>query len=71
MLDAGCGTGHYGQAFLDVRVGGLSMIDASEGMLKAARQKVENNPSVTILKATIPVLPFEDATFDVVMFNQV
>jgi SAM-dependent methyltransferase len=73
VLDVGCGTGAMVQAAAErwpaARVTGL---DVSEGMLALARDGLGAVPRdvarrVRYVRATADALPFEDATFDVVM----
>jgi len=72
VLDAGCGTGNYSKALLEAGVGKVSMLDGSDGMLSRAKAKLQNfidsKNIVDIRKHLLPTLPFEDDTFDVVMF---
>lgn len=73
LLDAGCGTGNFA-AVLAPYVGELTLLDASEEMLDVARAKlaaVSNAPEVDAHCGTLQTLPFEDASFDAVMTNQV
>ena len=52
----------------------LCLLDASSEMLNIAKHKLEDNIKhsvVDIIKAKLPDLPFDDRTFDVVMFNNV
>ena len=75
VLDAGCGTGHYAKELVDMGVGKLCLLDASSEMLNIAKHKLEDkikqNVVDAIIKAKLPDLPFDDGTFDVVMFNHV
>ncbi len=73
ILDAGCGTGNYAQAMLD-HVGRIEAVDLNPGMLEIAAQKLaqpQNEGRISFHSARIDELPFEDATFDGVMINQV
>lgn len=50
------------------------MIDASNGMLSKAKEKIDAmnlSDSVDVKQAFLPKIPFADNTFDVVMINQV
>ena len=73
MLDAGCGTGHYAKALIDLGVGKLTLLDSSSEMLTVATQKLKellsNKIVHQVIKADLPPLPFEDGAFDAVMFN--
>lgn len=75
VLDAGCGTGNYAKALLDFGVGNITLLDASRGMLDKVREKLASEIASgrvkEVVETTMPPLPFPDATFDVVMFNQV
>jgi SAM-dependent methyltransferase len=73
MLDAGCGTGSFAAA-LASHVGHLTMLDASAEMLAEAELKLADTPDAAPVDAhqgTLQALPFEDASFDAVMTNQV
>ncbi len=73
LLDAGCGTGNYSAA-LAGRVGRITAVDLSAGMLAVARAKLAGAAEagrVDFREASIDALPFAAASFDAVMFNQV
>jgi len=73
LLDAGCGTGNYAAA-LAPHVGSLAIVDASEDMLAVATAKLAATPGAPVVTArtgTLQALPFDDASFDAVMTNQV
>ncbi len=70
LLDAGCGTGSYAAAVAD-GVGTLTLLDASEGMLDVARQKLARTDGIEYRLGMLQDLPFDDSTFDAVMTNQV
>ena len=73
LLDAGCGTGAYSAALVG-QVGRLTAVDLSQGMLAIARAKLaaaERDGRATLRHGSITALPFPDAAFDAVMFNQV
>ena len=73
LLDAGCGTGAYSQAVLP-HVAHIDAVDINPGMLDVAAGKL-CNPRVEGLirfhRTAIDELPFEDASFDGIMVNQV
>ncbi|MGF1470764.1 MAG: class I SAM-dependent methyltransferase [Rubrobacteraceae bacterium] len=73
VLDAGCGTGSYSRALLHY-VGKIEAVDMNEGMLAVAQQKMpaaEGEGRISFHQSSIDELPFEEATFDGVMINQV
>ncbi|MFP6730228.1 MAG: class I SAM-dependent methyltransferase [Alphaproteobacteria bacterium] len=73
VLDAGCGTGAYSQAIVG-SVGRIEALDMSQGMLDAARAKLAEPADagrVAFHQGPITALPFEDASLDGVMINQV
>lgn len=75
VLDAGCGTGHYTKALIDLGVGKFTLLDASPDMMDIAKEKLKNaidNKIVEeVIQAQLPALPFESEKFDAVMFNEV
>ena len=71
VLDAGCGTGSYSDALLHY-VGRIEAVDLNPGMLEVASRKLSwAGGRVSFHSARIDALPFEDATLDGVMINQV
>ena len=71
VLDAGCGTGSYSDALLGY-VGRIEAVDMNPGMLEiAARKLAWAGDRVSFHSTRIDELPFEDATLDGVMINQV
>jgi ubiquinone/menaquinone biosynthesis C-methylase UbiE len=73
LLDAGCGTGNYAAALVPL-VGHIDALDFSEGMLAIARAKLAGEARagrIAFHQGSIAALPFPDARFDAVMFNQV
>src|SRR4051812_26943173 len=73
ILDAGCGTGDYAKALLDY-VGQVEAVDLNHGMLEVATRKLKQarlEGRISFHSSQIDTLPFEDATFDGIMINQV
>ena len=73
VLDAGCGTGNYMLA-LAAHVGHVTALDMNEEMLAEARQKATRaqlDEKIEFVADQMLDLPFEDGSFDAVMFNQV
>ena len=68
LLDAGCGTGSYSAVLVDY-VGQVTAVDLNAEMLAVAKSKLPRE--VSIQRAAIDDLPFENASFDGVMVNQV
>ncbi len=65
MLDIGCGNG----ALLNALAGRLDLgrgVDESAGIIERAKLKNKDHEQLSFQKINGPVLPFEDATFDVV-----
>jgi ubiquinone/menaquinone biosynthesis C-methylase UbiE len=75
ILDAGCGTGNYAKAFIEMGAKQITLLDASSKMLDKARSKlkecIEKGMIAGIIEAKMPPMPFPDDTFDAVMFNVV
>ncbi|RPJ84188.1 MAG: methyltransferase domain-containing protein, partial [Acidobacteria bacterium] len=61
--DLGCGTGQVSEALAPF-VGSVVAIDSSSAMLEAARSRLKAHPSVTIRRATLERLPFDDGVLD-------
>ncbi len=73
LLDAGCGTGAYSQAVLP-HVAHIDAVDINPGMLDIASKKLCNPHTEGVIRfhrAAIDELPFEAASFDGIMINQV
>ena len=73
VLDAGCGTGAYSEAIVG-QVGHIEALDMSQGMLAAAREKLAAEATagrIAFHQGSISELPFETASLDGVMINQV
>ncbi len=65
ILDAGCGTGGNSQ-YLQ-RYGRVTGLDAAAEALRFARRR----PGLTLLRGSVDRLPFRDASFDLVLSNDV
>ena len=71
VLDSGCGTGNY-VASLVSKVGKVTMVDFSEGMLEKSRLKFAGHPKIqSIDQADSCALPYPDESFDAIISNQV
>ena len=71
VLDAGCGTGSYSDALLGY-VGPIEAVDLNPGMLEVAARKLAwAGDRISFHSTRIDELPFEDASLDGVMINQV
>ena len=73
VLDAGSGTGSYSRALL-AYVGRIEAVDLNPGMLEVAAQKVEGSRAegrISFHPGRIDELPFENASLDGIMINQV
>src|SRR5262245_2124857 len=62
VLEVGCGTGTFLRAAAD-RGAAVSGLDASEGLLELARDRV---PEADLQQGDMQFLPYEDDSFDVV-----
>ena len=75
MLDAGCGTGNYAKALIEFGVGKITLLDASKDMLEVAKEKLKDEIDKGVIDKVVedkmPPLPFEDASFDVVLYSLV
>jgi ArsR family transcriptional regulator len=69
VLDAGCGDGTLG-ALLAPLSRSVTLLDASERMIEAARKRLRGAHTVRFEVGDVAAMPFRDASFDVVMlFN--
>jgi SAM-dependent methyltransferase len=64
VLDVGCGPGHVA-AHLATRGLDVTGIDLDPGMIEQARRRLGSRATLAV--ADVAALPFEDASFDVVM----
>lgn len=74
IIDIGCGTGNFSEYFLRFEPRSLALMDASEGMLSKAKEKLQSVPPSTNLSfkhAVLPNMPYEDNSFDAAMMNLV
>jgi ubiquinone/menaquinone biosynthesis C-methylase UbiE len=65
LLDVGCGNGAL-LLQLGARVAHGTGVDASAGMIERARARAAGAPNLEFVRTDGPVLPFPDASFDVV-----
>ena len=70
LLDAGCGTGAYARLVLS-HVDRVDAIDLNAAMLARARTKFADADPIVFHQGDVAALPFENGTFDAVMYNQV
>lgn len=74
IIDIGCGTGNFSEYFLRFEPRNLALMDASEGMLSKAKEKLQSVPPSTNLSfkhAVLPNMSYEDNSFDAAMMNLV
>ena len=75
ILDAGCGTGNYTKALIKNGVGKVTLMDASSGMLQQAKIKladaIAEKTVAGFVQNKLPTIPFEDESFDAVLFSLV
>lgn len=68
VLDVGCGTGAFEQRVVDSGADNeIVGVDLSENMLARARAKLADHSQISFRQADVHDLPFEDATFDVIV----
>lgn len=70
VLECACGTGAISK-YLAPKCSRLIATDFSDGMLRQARKKLKDNRNVTVEKADITNLQYDDATFDAVVAGNV
>ena len=70
-LDIGCGTGNYAAAIAS-HVGSLTCLDGNPSMLSKCQEKLEyEDTRARFVQGLLPMLPFDDNTFDSAMCNVV
>ena len=74
IVDVGCGSGDIGYALVrDARRRGRTLrvtcLDASPDVLEIARRRSQDDGALSFVRGDGSMLPFEDASFDVVMCN--
>ena len=74
-MDAGCGTGNYAKALIELGVGKITLLDACSKMLSVAKDKLKDAIDKKIIdqvvEAKLPSIPFEDGSFDMVLYSLV
>jgi ArsR family transcriptional regulator len=72
MLDVGTGTGRMAELFAG-KADHIIALDRSLAMLKVARAKLQSLPAeqLELVQGDFSSLPFDDASFDTVLFHQV
>lgn len=70
ILDAGCGTGSYIKALSD-KFGYLHGLEFNENMLSEAQKKLKDTPNVRLGPGELPDIPYDEQSFDGLMFHQV
>ena len=69
LLDVGCGTGSFLKAVCG-KFKTATGVEYNDGMIGEARKQEFSRP-VTLLQGAADKLPFPDASFDLITFNQV
>ena len=70
VLECACGTGLLTLPMAQI-CKEIVATDYSDGMLKQTQKKIAGYPNVTVQKASILDIPFEDNKFDVVVASNV
>jgi SAM-dependent methyltransferase len=72
LLDVGTGTGRMAELFAP-RSDHVTGLDKSPEMLRVARARLQNLPAgqVDLVQGDFSALPFDDASFDTLLFHQV
>ena len=71
VLELGCGTGSMwkGHDELIKKCGELVLSDFSDAMIETTRQTIGELPNITYCSIDIQNIPYDDASFDVVIAN--
>lgn len=69
ILDVGCGTGAVTLDIAQLTKGHVTGIDIDTEKLEEARRVLSTIPNIKLMEADVLNLPFEDETFDLVLFN--
>jgi len=69
ILDVGCGTGAVTHDISELTAGQITGIDIDDGKLDEAKKALAHVSNVEFKRADVLDLPFEDGTFDLVVFN--
>ncbi|MEL6931367.1 MAG: methyltransferase domain-containing protein [Cyanobacteria bacterium J06600_6] len=68
ILDLACGTGEFARLLLEQNPQQqITGVDISESMLEIARNKLKTYPSVSLYRASVKFLPFDNDSFDLVI----
>lgn len=70
LLDVGCGTGNY-IAAIKRRLASCVGLDPNMSMIKQARTKHGDDPTVTLQEGSVLKIPYPNSSFDVVIMTQV
>jgi ubiquinone/menaquinone biosynthesis C-methylase UbiE len=71
ILDVGCGTGAVTLDIAQYTNGNVTGIDIDSEKLEEAKKVLSNIPNIKLMEADVLDLPFEDETFDLVVFTVV
>lgn len=71
ILDVGCGTGAVTLDIAQSTSGNVTGIDIDSEKLGEAEKVLSNIPNIKLMEADVLDLPFEDETFDLVVFTVV
>ncbi len=69
ILDVGCGTGAVTLDIAHLTNGNVVGIDIDSEKMKEAERVLSNISNIKLMEADVMNLPFEDETFDLVVFN--